>query len=157
MEATYFGNFHLNTLWFRHPYVGIIQIRLMGRRSYLPLSLSAFIDASSSPLFNCTTIIHLFQKKYKYFLWIPSNTFTDFLFIHGQNFSKPFYLEENQRAAGPPLRSGSEYRKPGSLPIYILTNGRLYAKLFAKNLFSQNKIYPQIHLGYDYSEGNHIW
>ena len=40
MEATFFGNFHLNTLLFRHPYVGIIQIRLMGRRSYLPLSLS---------------------------------------------------------------------------------------------------------------------
>ncbi len=40
MEATYFGNFHPNTLMFRHPYVGIIQIRLMGRRSYLPLSLS---------------------------------------------------------------------------------------------------------------------
>ena len=27
MEATFFGNFHLNTLLFRHPYVGIIQIR----------------------------------------------------------------------------------------------------------------------------------
>jgi hypothetical protein len=40
MEATYFGNFHLNTLMFKHPYVGIIQIRFMGRRPYLPLSLS---------------------------------------------------------------------------------------------------------------------
>ena len=70
MEATFFGNFHLNTLLFRHPYVGIIQIRLMGRRSYLPLSLSALIGASSSPLFNCTIIIHLFSEKNKYILLI---------------------------------------------------------------------------------------
>ena len=39
MEGTFLGNFHLRTRSLKRPYVGIIQIRLMGRRSYLPRCL----------------------------------------------------------------------------------------------------------------------
>ena len=56
----------INSVALRLPYVGIIQIRFMGRRSTF-LSACPDIASSSSPLFNCSSIVILFRRKHKYF------------------------------------------------------------------------------------------